>query len=97
MGNTSREQITPQQTTGFKMATSEQEAHQEVSSDMIGECIVINFCEPCTRKHTPSKATVFCKTCNEHLCGPCRNSHVIINRANMIRWLLRIWIRHQLL
>ncbi|XP_052217806.1 uncharacterized protein LOC127835420 isoform X2 [Dreissena polymorpha] len=59
------------------MATNEQEAQQEVSSDMIGECIVINLCQPCTRKRTPSKATVFCKTCNEHLCEPCKKSHII--------------------
>ncbi|KAH3815836.1 hypothetical protein DPMN_144369 [Dreissena polymorpha] len=29
------------------------------------------------RKHTPSEATVFCKTCNEQLCEPYRNSHII--------------------
>ncbi|XP_052260662.1 uncharacterized protein LOC127864813 isoform X2 [Dreissena polymorpha] len=59
------------------MATSGQEPDREVSSDMIGECVVIKCCEPCTRKHTSSNATIFCKTCNEHLCEPCRNIHII--------------------
>ncbi|XP_052260664.1 uncharacterized protein LOC127864815 isoform X2 [Dreissena polymorpha] len=55
------------------MATSGKEAHQEFFSD----CIVIKSCEPCTRKHTSSTATIFCKTCNEYLCEPCRNIHII--------------------
>ncbi|KAH3898422.1 hypothetical protein DPMN_022652 [Dreissena polymorpha] len=59
------------------MATNGEEPDQEISSDMIGECIVIKSCEPCTRKHTLSNATVFCKTCNEHLCDPCKNIHII--------------------
>ncbi|KAH3898423.1 uncharacterized protein LOC127864816 [Dreissena polymorpha] len=63
------------------METGRQETDMEVSSDMIGDFIVIKSCEPCTRKNTPSKATIVCITCKEYLCEPCRNIHIIYNRG----------------
>ncbi|KAH3815801.1 hypothetical protein DPMN_144332 [Dreissena polymorpha] len=47
------------------------EAGVVVSSNITGDCIVIRSCEPCMRKKSANTASVICKVCNEHLCGPC--------------------------
>ncbi|XP_052215219.1 uncharacterized protein LOC127833809 isoform X1 [Dreissena polymorpha] len=53
------------------------DAGVDVSSDMTGDCIVIRSCEPCMRKKSANTASVICKVCNEHLCGPCSHLHEI--------------------
>ncbi|KAH3813012.1 hypothetical protein DPMN_141460 [Dreissena polymorpha] len=47
------------------------------SSDMPGECVVIQSCEPCVRNNSSTTATVFCKICNELFCDQCNHLHKI--------------------
>ncbi|KAH3810240.1 uncharacterized protein LOC127836519 [Dreissena polymorpha] len=53
------------------------DSNRDSAGDFIGECTVIQLCEPCMKTNLSNNASVFCKDCDEYLCDACKNSHTV--------------------